>query len=409
MEGLVFQDVRGQILNWNPAAERLLGLSAEELAGRSSIDPRWSCVHEDETPWPGESHPAMVAAQTRQPVSNEIMGVDRPDGGRAWLRVNSQPVLDRQGNVTSTLTTFADITVEHELLRDQQFFGFVLRNAVDIVTVIDEQGRLKFVSPSGQTSLAKQFRPGTNLWDGVHPDDISGGRAALLELATSGRTEPFVIRIESRRSGYLSFECSAANLLDEPVVRGIVITAQDITERQEADEERAQQGSHLAELLVRRELSAYIDQALLDADGIEPNVLVCLVGLDRFNAVNLKFGRDVGDRLLTAVEGSVRRIVGSDGYVARVSGDEFIVILAPTPADTQAHTLREAIKSAVLQTSIDDVPLARCGTSVGTAVNRNGDTPASLLQRAHDALYDEKARRRSHRPAHIRIVASPEE
>ncbi|HET8723663.1 MAG TPA: PAS domain-containing protein, partial [Anaeromyxobacteraceae bacterium] len=74
-EGVVRQDASGAITDCNPAAERILGLAADQLAGRSSVDPRWRAVREDGSPFPGESHPAMVALRTGAPVRDVVMGV----------------------------------------------------------------------------------------------------------------------------------------------------------------------------------------------------------------------------------------------------------------------------------------------------------------------------------------------
>ena len=52
-EGVVLQDARGAIVSANAAAERILGLTRDQLDGRTSIDPRWRSVREDGTPFPG--------------------------------------------------------------------------------------------------------------------------------------------------------------------------------------------------------------------------------------------------------------------------------------------------------------------------------------------------------------------
>ena len=60
-EGLVVQHADGTIEICNPAAERILGMSSDQLCGRTSLDPRWRSVHEDGSPFPGDAHPAMVS------------------------------------------------------------------------------------------------------------------------------------------------------------------------------------------------------------------------------------------------------------------------------------------------------------------------------------------------------------
>jgi PAS domain-containing protein len=54
-QGVVFQDADGKIVSANPAAERILGLSLDQLQGRTSVDPRWRAIHEDGSDFPGET------------------------------------------------------------------------------------------------------------------------------------------------------------------------------------------------------------------------------------------------------------------------------------------------------------------------------------------------------------------
>ncbi|HRF98264.1 MAG TPA: PAS domain S-box protein, partial [Aggregatilineales bacterium] len=59
-EGIVLHAQDGSIEACNKAAEMVLGLTADQMMGRTSIDPRWRAVHEDGSPFPGDTHPAMV-------------------------------------------------------------------------------------------------------------------------------------------------------------------------------------------------------------------------------------------------------------------------------------------------------------------------------------------------------------
>lgn len=89
-EGLVVQEAGGAIVLANPAAERILGLSAEQLSGRTSLDPRWRAVRGNGAPFPGDEHPAMVTLRTGAPTSNVLMGVYRPSGDLVWISVNTR-------------------------------------------------------------------------------------------------------------------------------------------------------------------------------------------------------------------------------------------------------------------------------------------------------------------------------
>ncbi len=120
-EGIVVQGADGAIQNANASAQRILGLTADQISGRTSLDPRWRAIHEDGSDFPGETHPAMITLRTCQPQSNVIMGVYKPDGSLTWISINTQPLfqLDKTSPV-AVVATFTDITREYNLLADEK-------------------------------------------------------------------------------------------------------------------------------------------------------------------------------------------------------------------------------------------------------------------------------------------------
>lgn len=110
-EGVVIQGQGGEILEANPAALSILGLSRNELLGRTSQDPRWQAVREDGTAFPGSEHPAMITLRTGLPMRRQIMGIDDPKRGLRWISINSDPVWGDTGNSPkAVVATFVDIT-----------------------------------------------------------------------------------------------------------------------------------------------------------------------------------------------------------------------------------------------------------------------------------------------------------
>lgn len=91
-EGMVVHGPSGAIIDSNPAAWEILGLSQDELFGRASKDPRWRAIRADGSPFPGEEHPSMLTLGTGQPQHGVLMGVETPSGERRWLSVNSYPI-----------------------------------------------------------------------------------------------------------------------------------------------------------------------------------------------------------------------------------------------------------------------------------------------------------------------------
>ena len=115
--GIVFQDADGHVVSANPAAEVILGLTLDQMQGRTSTDPRWRSIHDDGSPFPGETHPAMVALRSGKPVENVTMGVFNPVEGRTtWIDVSAVPLCrpgtDRPHQVCAT---FLNITTRKML------------------------------------------------------------------------------------------------------------------------------------------------------------------------------------------------------------------------------------------------------------------------------------------------------
>lgn len=113
-DGFVIQNADGVIHEFNPRACEILGLTPDQLRGRKSIDPRWKCLREDLSPFPGEEHPAMRAIQTGQPVRDVTMGVQKPDGELVWISINSNPLFNEKKKAHASVTTFCDVTAQFE-------------------------------------------------------------------------------------------------------------------------------------------------------------------------------------------------------------------------------------------------------------------------------------------------------
>ena len=118
--GVVLQDRDGVIQMANASAERILGLTADQIMGRTSRDPRWRAIHEDGSPWPGDEHPAIIALRTGAIQRNGIMGVHRSDDDLVWIEVNAHPLVRAgEDRPYAVLSSFIDITArvqrEHRL------------------------------------------------------------------------------------------------------------------------------------------------------------------------------------------------------------------------------------------------------------------------------------------------------
>ncbi|MEW5982909.1 MAG: PAS domain S-box protein [Acidobacteriota bacterium] len=115
-DGVVLQDAAAGIVAANVAAERLLGLSPEQLMGRTWSDPALPMIDQDGHPVAGGTHPALVTLRTGQPQVDVILGIPRPTGEPTWVSLNAQPLI-RPGATApyAVVTTLRDITTHRRL------------------------------------------------------------------------------------------------------------------------------------------------------------------------------------------------------------------------------------------------------------------------------------------------------
>ncbi|MDP4264942.1 MAG: PAS domain S-box protein [Bacteroidota bacterium] len=141
--GILLQGPRAEILFSNETALTMLGLTEDQLLGKTSFDADWSVVHEDGTPFPGPDHPVPQAIAKKEPVKDVVMGVYRPrTKDRVWLLVNAIPESDAEGNVREVICTFNDITerkkAEEIIIKANRLYFFISQINRMIVRTTDE-------------------------------------------------------------------------------------------------------------------------------------------------------------------------------------------------------------------------------------------------------------------------------
>ncbi len=149
--GVLLQTPDAEIVLSNPKALELLGLTNDQLLGKTSFDPDWNVIHEDGSPFPGDTHPVPMAIETHEPVHNVVMGVYRPlSGDRVWLLVDAEPQLNPDGSIDQVVCSFVDITkrkkVEEALLESEIKFREMADLLPQIVFETDVEGKLTYVN-----------------------------------------------------------------------------------------------------------------------------------------------------------------------------------------------------------------------------------------------------------------------
>jgi len=110
IEGVIFIAPDGQIVQANPAAERILGLRRSKITERDYVAPNWNIFRPDGTLMPQEEMAGPRAMKEKRPVKDVEMGVEKPDGSVNWINVSAAPIIDKTGELRGAVGVFGDIT-----------------------------------------------------------------------------------------------------------------------------------------------------------------------------------------------------------------------------------------------------------------------------------------------------------
>ena len=171
--GIVYQAADGRIELANQAALDALGLTLDQVQGRTSFDPRWRSIYEDGTDCPGDEHPAMVALRTGETVRGRVMGVYRPsDDSYRWLLIDAVPDF-RPGEERPyrVFATFVDITERRSIadaLRESEGRYRELFDNIMVGVAVYE------VVDNGRDFIFKDFNRAAELFDNQRREDLIG-------------------------------------------------------------------------------------------------------------------------------------------------------------------------------------------------------------------------------------------
>jgi diguanylate cyclase (GGDEF)-like protein/PAS domain S-box-containing protein len=268
----------------------------------------------------------------------------------------------------------------------------IVETLEDAVVVLDAFQRVAELNPAAERVL------GSTVSDAIgRPiEQVLPELLVVLDDALPVRTIDLEVRIGAERGGR-DYEVTVSPLPDDQGrSSGRLIVLRDISERKLA-EERLERMAHydtLTGLPNRKLFGDRLSQAIIRARRSGGLVGLLFLDVDNFKDVNDTLGHDVGDLVLKQLAARVQSCVRAEDTVARLSGDEFTVILpdanAPEDAAVAASRILDALRRPVV---VEDRELY-VTASIGVCLwPTDGDDPRSLLRNADVAMYRAKARK----------------
>ena len=230
---------------------------------------------------------------------------------------------------------------------------------------------------------------GSRFLDFFHPDDRETSDGVLATVREGQTITGFVARFRHKNGTYRYLEWSAA-----AYGHRIYSAANDITDRRETEMRLHELAYHdrLTGLPNRMLFFDRLAQTLSAAKRGRKHAAILFVDLDGFKKVNDEYGHDAGDTVLKTVAKRFPLTVRASDTVARMGGDEFVILLHELEEITDAHLVAQKLLNAVA-TDIVLSPTEKCrvGASIGISIYpEHGMDMDALLMAADMAMYASK-------------------
>ncbi|MBI4516003.1 MAG: PAS domain S-box protein [Deltaproteobacteria bacterium] len=235
-------DVAGRYLWVNNNYTTMLGYQPDELLGRNALE----FINPDDLP--------AVLAEAQKPVARWEYRFRHRDGSWHWMESVGKPYRSAVGQDAAVIIS-RDVSerkrTEDVLRSSEEHFRSLVENTRDLIVILNRDGTPRYHSPSIERVLG--YKPdelnAQNTFEWVHPDD----RAKVVDLfargiQTPGTTASVEYRFRHKDGSWRVLEAIGTNLIDHPVVAGVVFNSRDITERRqmEAELEQAKEAAEAA-------------------------------------------------------------------------------------------------------------------------------------------------------------------
>jgi diguanylate cyclase (GGDEF)-like protein/PAS domain S-box-containing protein len=237
------------------------------------------------------------------------------------------------------------------------------------------------------------------LMNRTHPDD----RESRLQAVTAATMDHRPFSVDHRLllpDGTLRWVRvrGRVQLDDSGRAARLLGTAQDITERKTAHDALLHQAYHdpLSGLPIRPLFLDRLGQALRRLSRTASTLAVIYLDIDRFKVINDSLGRAVGDQLLLAMATRLMEIVRPGDTLARIGGDEFVILCEGLSGDAEAVGIAERVREALTEPLAWDSGELVLSVSAGVAVSTSPSVnPEALLRDAEAAMYRAKSEGRA--------------
>ena len=394
-DAVVVADADGNLVWGNPAAERLFGLANADIVGSNALQ----FLHPEDIELAAASLVSVRGKTVGSPIE---LRVKTPTGWKLVELIGANLV--GKAPIDGLVWCLRDLTERRRwevATNDIERFRSLVHNSASILWLLDRSGTVQSVSAAVTRMLGhdQALVEGHPLEDLVVQADRSALQTALSAALDGGPSEegPTIVEVDlRRRDGGVPVPCelSIVNLLDDPTVNGLVVSAHNITKLRSTRDalERLATRDPLTGLPNRKLILDRIEQMQKRGRRTGHDGAVLFIDLDRFKDVNDSLGHRVGDDVLRQAAIRFQSALREADSIGRLGGDEFIVLVEGSDAHNAAAAAQRLLESLAVPFAVHSAarPQLTISASIGI-VSGAYASAEDLLMDADVALYEAKA------------------
>jgi diguanylate cyclase (GGDEF)-like protein/PAS domain S-box-containing protein len=329
----------------------------------------------------------------------------RKDGSLFWNDLTIAPIFDATGEVSHYFSVCMDVSQQaarsHELQRLSENWRALLNASLSLTFVVSADGIVLFESDAVATVTG--FPNGRALgrpwFEVIEVENANEGQAALGRIARGeSEIERFEVMGRNAKGERAWLLCNARNAIENPLIGGIVIAAQDITAIKSAEAQLRYEATHdmLTDIGNRKSIKSWYEAEQRVERTTPVYAILWLLDLDQFKALNDSFGHAAGDEFLRKYAQTLQTAFSSQWRVARLGGDEFAIAgLSSSPAIDTAKVGEELLRLSQQPIFVSQSWIT-LSASIGVAVTSSPFIAfGELLRHADIAMYASKTEGRN--------------
>jgi len=381
---------KGNIIRWNKNEEKVTGYSAMELSNMNALN--------------------TIAEEDRERVASKIGEVF----SKGYSSIETQ-VLAKDGSKTRYLLTGARVDIgnkpylvgmgidiserlqaEQALKQSEERYRALFDSSLNLIYILDFEGR--FLDANHATmeliGYSKEEMSTLNVASLFDPEDLPVVLAMLNKAGVPGLYKELMeFKLRCKDGTYLYVEVQSSLIRRDGKPYAIQGIARDITERKMFEQKLSEMATHdfLTGLPNRVLLNDRFTMALAQAHRNKHRLAIIAVDLDRFKSVNDTLGHQAGDDLLKAIAIRLKESVRLSDTVARMGGDEFLLLMPELHMIEDAKKIIDKIALAFKEPFSIQGSRLNMSASMGLAVYPDdGEDMEALMRKSDAAMYNIK-------------------